>query len=262
MQLQSDHPYSMPFPGSHRALAESLEHERCRNAPPDTSHFPPARYRPHAHATAAWCDSATLGGAVVCTHGVRVHGEESTPSPPARRHEWAGRNPATMNSATLVHIAVYPHLSSHRAVRGPIRSRRATASAPRAANPAPARASAMTFWRWVICSSQSRITRRYRRSRSRGPRLRRARGIGGRAGGTVPGIDTAGAVPTSSPRAAPETARPLNRGGRLPPRARSVPCRRLRSSSSPPRGGSRAPRACSRTPPACSACGTRAVAGG
>ena len=71
----------------------------------------------------------------------------------------AGRNPATMNSATLVHIAVYPHRSSHRANLGPIRRRCATASAPRAERPAPTIASVMMFERSVICPSHSGITR-------------------------------------------------------------------------------------------------------
>ena len=174
----------------------------------------------------------------------------------------AGRNPATMNSATLVHIAVYPHRSSHRALRGPIRSRRTTTSAPRVARPAPMIARAMMIGRSVICPSHSRITPRSRQGRRAGMDVSPARGRGCED-------DDASRVP---PAAAPILARslrrparstgPLSRGGRWPRRARSAPRRRPRSSSSPPHGGSRAPRACSRRPRGCSACGTRAGAGG
>lgn len=188
---------------------------------------------------------------------------ESWPRSDVRERSFypTGRNPATMNSATLVHIAVYPHRSSHRATVGPIRSRLATVSAPRVAKPAPMIASAMMFGRWVICPSKSRITRRPRQGRRSGPGLLPDQGHGRRRGDSERALPAV-AVPAPSPREPLKPAGPLNRGGRSPPRARSAPRRPHRSSSLPPRGESRAPRACSRRPRECSACGTRAGAGG
>ena len=112
-----------------------------------------------------------------------------------------------MNIATLVHIAVYPHRSSHRATFGPIRSRRATASAPRVAKTAPVTAKVMTFGRWVTCPSHSRITRRTR------PGLLTTRDYGHREGTAGRALPVA-AVPASSRRAPMRMAGPAHARGR------------------------------------------------